>query len=85
MRILRSEPFLKQYIKLSPDIRKKVDRTILYLAQNSKHPSLHAKKMVHEAEIWEARVDIHYRVTFQRNGEVILLRRVGTHEIYKRP
>jgi mRNA-degrading endonuclease RelE of RelBE toxin-antitoxin system len=85
MKLLRSKPFIKQYFKLSTAIRKKVDRQILHLAQNIRHPALSARKMVGVDEVWEARVDIHYRLTFNIQGDVIVLRHVGTHTIYRKP
>jgi len=39
--------------------------------------------MVNREEVWEARIDIQYRFTFQFNGEDIVLRSIGTHEIYR--
>ncbi len=81
----RSKPFLKQYLKLPPPIRKKVDRQLRQLIQDMRHPTLQAKKMVNHEDIWEARIDIHYRMTFTFEREVITLRRVGTHEIYRHP
>jgi mRNA-degrading endonuclease YafQ of YafQ-DinJ toxin-antitoxin module len=36
-------------------------------------------------DIWEARIDYHYRMTFVVKGDVLQIRRVGTHEIYRKP
>ena len=85
MRLRLSKPFLKQYAKLPLVIRKKVDRQIRYLVSNLRHPSLYAKKMTGEEDIWEARVDYHHRLTFQIVGETIVWRRVGSHDILKKP
>jgi mRNA-degrading endonuclease RelE of RelBE toxin-antitoxin system len=85
MRIVRTEPFLKAYASLSPPIRKKVDKKLLLLLTNIRHPSLSARKMVNQDEIWEARIDAHTRMTFQWQEDIIVLRRVGTHEIYRKP
>jgi hypothetical protein len=41
--------------------------------------------MVDHCEIFEARVDIHNRLTFEIRGDTIHIRRVGTHEIYRQP
>jgi len=35
-------------------------------------------------EVWEASVTKSYRITFQRAGDAIILRRVGTHDILKK-
>ena len=39
--------------------------------------------MVNREEVWEARIDIQYRFTFQFNDKDIVLRSIGTHEIYR--
>jgi len=85
MRFVRTDSFRKHYAKLPPEIRKKVIRQITYLQQDIRHPGLYSKKMVGQGDIWEARIDIHYRLTFQIVGDVIVLRKVGTHEIYRKP
>jgi hypothetical protein len=50
-----------------------------------RYPGLSVRKMSGQTEIWEARIDEHYRFTFQIVDEVMILRRVGTHEIYRKP
>lgn len=85
MKIQRSKRFLKEYIKLPEAIRKKLDRKFLQLIRDYRHPSLETKKMVNHQSIWEMRIDYHYRVTFEIKNDVLILRRVGTHEIYRKP
>ncbi len=52
---------------------------------NPRHPALHAKKMEGVRDVWELRVTDTYRVTFQFVQEGVLLRRIGTHDILRRP
>jgi mRNA-degrading endonuclease RelE of RelBE toxin-antitoxin system len=85
MRVSRSDTFAQEYRKLPAEIRKKIDRQLIHLSLDMRHPALNARKMVNQAEIWEARIDLHYRLTFTFNGDVIWLRRVGTHEVYHQP
>jgi hypothetical protein len=35
--------------------------------------------------IWEMSVTMSYRITFEIDGERVLLRRIGTHDILRRP
>ncbi len=79
------KPFIKDYTKLPDDKQKKVDRLLNLLKQDLYHPGLNARKMTGKEQIWEARVDVHYRMTFKIEGELLVMRRVGTHEIYRRP
>lgn len=34
--------------------------------------------------LWEARVSLSYRFTYQMEGDRLVLRRIGTHDILKR-
>lgn len=85
MTVLRSKKFLKQYTQLPASLQKKVDRCLRLLVKNRRHPSIQARKMVNHDTIWEARVDLHTRITFQVSKDQITLRAVGTHEIYRKP
>lgn len=85
MRVRLLKPFTKDFKKLPDTTKKKVWKQIALLAKNLSHPSLKARKMKGHPEVWEARVDYHYRVTFKIDKTVIRMRRVGTHEIYKKP
>ena len=77
--------FLDAYNKLPQLIKRKLDRQLQILTQNINHPSLRARKMTGMGNIWEARVDIHYRITFDRIDGIIRLRLVGNHDIYLNP
>lgn len=85
MTIRLTKPFHKAYRKLPVTIQKKVDRQLKLLETNLSHPGLQSRKMVNKANIWEARVNGHYRFTFQIQGDEFILRKVGTHEIYRKP
>lgn len=85
MTIRFSKPFVQQYHKLPQSLRKKIDRQLGFLAQDIRHPSLYARRMVGYEKIWEARVDYHYRLTFEIVSNEIVVRKVGTHKIYQKP
>ena len=46
--------------------------------------SLKARKMIGTDNVWEARIDYHYRITFQFEGDATICRVVGTHGIYRK-
>lgn len=69
MRVKRLPRFDASYVKLPSNIQKKVGKTILLLVSNLRHPSLRVKKM-QGIDAYEARVDIHYRLTFNISGDV---------------
>ena len=80
MKIHAYESFRRFYGQLPPHIQKKTDKQIRLLAENLRHPSLQVKKIQGTSGIWEARVDLQYRMTFERMGESIFLRVVGNHD-----
>ena len=80
-RIKTSPRFAKAYVKLHPAIRDKVDKAINLLAENPRHPSLQTKPVQSFKGIYEARVDINYRLTYERlPDDWLLIRVVATHD-----
>ena len=84
-RVLYSDRFQKQYKRLPTNVKKKFNRQLGLLLGDYRHPSLGSKKMTNQGDIWEARIDKQYRITFQIKDDFIFLRKVGTHEIYRKP
>ena len=76
--------FLKEFevavAKLPKHIQKKFNQKFTYLVDNPRHPSLHCKRVQGTADIWEARVDIQYRMTFQIFKDTLIFRRIGNHD-----
>jgi mRNA-degrading endonuclease RelE of RelBE toxin-antitoxin system len=85
MKLLFTKNFVRDYRKLSQEIQQTVDKQLEFLLENAKHPSLNVKKMNDPRNIWEGRVTSGYRFTFQIEGDVYILRKVGTHDILKKP
>jgi mRNA-degrading endonuclease RelE of RelBE toxin-antitoxin system len=86
MKIRAYQRFRRAYRELPQNIQKKVDKQIGFLSEDMRHPSLHTKKIKGKEGIWEARIDIHHRLTFQIVEDTIFLRIVGNHdEVLKSP
>lgn len=86
MKIKAYERFRKCYQYLPKNIQKKVDKQISLLSKDFRHPSLHNKKIKGSKGIWEVRVDISYRLTFEIIQDTVFLRVVGNHdEVLKNP
>jgi len=49
------------------------------------HPSLRVKRVKGTDRVWEMTVTMNYRITFEVVGDVVLLRRIGTHDIVRNP
>jgi len=85
MKLLFTKTFIRDYRKLPKQIQKTADKQLESLLTNRNHPSLNIKKMQDPRNIWEDRVTESYRFTFQIVGDMYLMRKVGTHDILKRP
>lgn len=80
MNIFVTARFQKDYDRLPAYLKKKTKKAVGFLKENFQHPSLRAKKMKGEKNIWEARVDKSYRFTFGIGRNTYLLYRVGPHD-----
>ncbi len=83
LRILAT--FKKDYKKLPPEIRDKVDKQLTFLMGNPDHPSLNLHPIQGTKGIWEGYIDYHYRFTFEVEDECYVLRKVGLHSIIRDP
>ena len=80
-----SNRFWKDYRALSKDIQEAFEIKLPLFLSNPHHPSLRVKRLVGTADRWEGSVTMNYRFTFQIQGDFYLLRKIGTHNILKRP
>ena len=80
MRIQTTRPFDKDYVDLPEKIKERADKQFTLLLENSRHPSLRIKKMAGHPDIWEGSITLKYRFTFQIEGDIYILRRIGEHE-----
>ena len=85
MKLIFTKPFIRAYRDLPPEIQTITDKQLGLLLSNPRHPTLHIKKMEDPRGIWEGRVTVSYRFTFQIIGDTFLLRKIGTHDILKTP
>ena len=60
------------------------DKLALYL-EDPAHPSLRVKRVRGTARIWEMSITMNYRLTFEAEGERVMLRRIGTHDVLRQP
>ncbi len=72
--------FNRAFLELPVHIRRKVKRTLALLDQDSSHPGLRAKRLSGHRDIFYARVDRNHRITYERRGDVLILRNVGRHD-----
>jgi hypothetical protein len=80
MPIELTERFIRQYIKLPSVIQRKVDKALRLLDADFRHPGLRSHPLISTPGIFEAYVDRKYRMTFERHGEIFIMRNVDNHD-----
>ncbi len=73
--------FLKSFARLPAAVQEEVKKQLAPLAEDPQHPSLQTKPIQGATGIYEARVDIIYRLTYERDeDDTLVLRVVGKHD-----
>ncbi len=86
MKIARTARFKRAYQKLNQRQRRAVEKTLSFLVNNIRHPSLRVKKIEGTMGIWEARASKSIRLSFEFRDNTLILRNVGDHdEVLKAP
>ncbi len=80
MKIARTGSFRKAWKQLSEDQKALARKAIDNLIKDIRYPALRVKKIRGTEYIWEARVSRSLRMTFQIEGDIIILRNIGQHD-----
>ena len=81
-----TERFKKSYRRLSGAEQKALQKKLALMSKNPTHPSLRTKKVQGTDSIFECSINMAIRMTWQYDGESILLRVVGDHDdVLKNP
>lgn len=84
MKLIQAKRFKRDYKKLPPQIQKRIDEKLRYLASDITHPSLRIQKVKKYKEVLEGSITMSYRFLFQITPESYILLRVGKHDILDR-
>ena len=79
-----SKRFKKQYKALPHEIRQSFDEKLLLFLADMLHPSLRVKKIQGSCGYWEGSITMKYRFTFAFDGDTIVFRAIGSHDILLR-
>jgi len=80
MNFIETSRFRRAYKSLPEDAQLRVKDTLRKLTDNPRYPSLQVKKIKGTKDIWEVRVSLDYRMTFQIIKDYFILRNVGHHD-----
>jgi len=72
--------FRKQYGDLPTIIQLKVDKSIELLDSDFRYPGLQSHPLQGYPGIFEAYVDVKYRMTYERRGDIFIMRNVDNHD-----
>lgn len=85
MHIEATHTFISLYKKLPEELKDKTKKAIKLLQENPGYPSLGHKKMAGQEDVFEIRITKNYRLTYQKIGSTVYLRKVGTHDLLRNP
>ena len=80
MKITRTARFKKAWQELTEEEKALGRKELKNLATDVRYPALRVKKMQGVEHIWEARVSRSLRMTFEIEGDTIILRNIGRHD-----
>jgi mRNA-degrading endonuclease RelE of RelBE toxin-antitoxin system len=80
MNFIYTERFKKFYKRLSDEEKNVLQKKLLLMKKNPSHPSLRTKKVQGTGKIFESSIMMAVRLTWQYEGESIMLRVVGDHD-----
>ena len=75
-----TQRFTQQYRKMPQVTQKKVDKALLLLDEDFRHPGLHSHPIQGALGVFEAYVDRKYRFTFERRGNLLMVRNLDNHD-----
>jgi len=85
MHIEATQTFIRLYKNLPTEVKQQTKKALKFFASNPAHPSLGHKKMTGQEDIFEIRISKNYRLTYQKIGDTAYLRKIGTHDLLRRP
>ncbi len=80
MEFIYTDRFKKSYKQLSKEEKKILHKKLLLMIKNPLHPSLRTKKVQGTDNIFECSINMAVRMTWQYEGDSIMLRVVGDHD-----
>jgi mRNA interferase RelE/StbE len=80
VKLARTARFKKAWQQLAKGEKALARKAITNMARDIRYPALRVKKIKGVEDIWEARASLSLRITFQIEGDTIILRNVGRHD-----
>jgi mRNA interferase RelE/StbE len=76
-----SNKFKKLYKTMPREIQQAFNEKLALFITDVLHPSLRVKKIQGTRNRWEGSITMKYRFTFHFEGDIVVFRAIGTHDI----
>ena len=80
MPIQLTNRFVRQYGQLPEATQREVDKALRLLDTDFRYPGLRSHPVESAPGVFEAYVDVKYRMTFERHGHTFVMRNVDNHD-----
>ena len=80
MPIQLTNRFVRQYGQLPEATQHKVDKALRLLDADFRYPGLRSHPIESAPGVFEAYVDVKYRMTFERHSDTFVMRNVDNHD-----
>ena len=77
--------FDRSFKRLPKRVRDEVLEKLDRFLDDPTHPSLRVKRIRGTDRLWAMSITMNYRLTFEVDEQRVLLRRIGTHDVLRRP
>jgi len=77
--------FDRSFDRLPKTVQEQTLAKLALFRRDTAHPSLRVKRIQGTDDLWEMSITMNYRITFAFEVEVVMLRRIGTHDILRSP
>jgi mRNA interferase RelE/StbE len=75
--------FTRLFRRLPDEVRQATYQKLALFEDNPAHPSLRVKRLKGSPGLWEMSITMNYRVTFTMEGNRVVLRAIGTHDVLR--
>lgn len=83
--IVFTPTFERLFKRLPKRIRHETYEKLALFLEDPAHQSLRVKRIRGTERIWEMSITMNCRLTFEVDEERVFLRRIGTHDVLRRP
>ena len=80
MPIQLTNRFVRQYGQLPDSTQRKVDKALRLLDADFRYPGLRSHPIESAPWVFEAYVDVKYRMSFERHSDTFVMRNVDNHD-----